>query len=520
METMMRRFRLGLLTVATLVAPCGAMAAQPDTAAKVPDRPVTGPPPPPAADMMAGKPRLFVLTDIGNEPDDQMSMVRLMVYANEIDIEGLVAGTSVWQRSVTHPETLRAIVTDYGAVRPNLLKHAAGWPSAEQLLATISAGQPGYGMAAVGRGKSTPGSRALIQAADRKDDRPLWVNLWGGANTLAQALFDVRAARPPGELAAFVAKLRVYSISDQDDAGPWIRRTFPGLSYIVQPSSQNGDDYAAATWTGISGDAYYRNGDGADASLVSNEWLQSHVRSKGPLGRHYLNFAFIMEGDTPAFLNLIGNGLEGHRSPSWGGWGGRYVYRAPAGEAHSIWTQGGDAFARTDSRDMVLGVDGRTHVSDQATIWRWRSAYQNDFSARMDWTIKPFGQANHRPAVVVGGRAGWAPIFVDAKVGEPILLDASASTDPDHQDLRFSWFTYSEAGYSPGVGMGDLKIEGERTARAVLTPTTACRPRWLPSQQPCASGVVHVILAVTDTGAPALTSYRRIIVKITDPRPN
>jgi hypothetical protein len=64
------------------------------------------------------------------------------VYANEIDIEGLVAGTSVWQRAVVHPETIRAIVEDYGAVRGNLLKHASGWPTAERLLSTIAAGQP------------------------------------------------------------------------------------------------------------------------------------------------------------------------------------------------------------------------------------------------------------------------------------------------------------------------------------------------------------------------------------------
>jgi uncharacterized membrane protein len=42
----------------------------------------------------ADKPRLIVLTDIGGDPDDQQSMVRLMVYANEFDIEGLIASAS------------------------------------------------------------------------------------------------------------------------------------------------------------------------------------------------------------------------------------------------------------------------------------------------------------------------------------------------------------------------------------------------------------------------------------------
>ena len=53
------------------------------------------------------------------------------------------------------------------------------------------------------------------------------------------------------------------------------------------------------------------------------------------------------------------------------------------------WTQGGDSFpGRDNSSDTVVGVDGKTYTSDQATIWRWRTAFQHDFAARMDWTIK------------------------------------------------------------------------------------------------------------------------------------
>ena len=108
---------------------------------------------------------------------------------------------------------------------------------------------------------------------------------------------------------------------------------------------------------------------------MTNEWLDANIRSKGPLGKMYPKFMFIMEGDTPSFLGLIDNGLNAYRRPDWGGWGGRYVYRQPYGETHAIWTQGGDEFARVDSRDTVTGVDGKEHVSDQATIWRWREAF-------------------------------------------------------------------------------------------------------------------------------------------------
>ena len=160
----------------------------------------------------------------------------------------------------------------------------------------------------------------------------------------------------------FIEKLRVYSISDQDDAGPWIRREFPNLFYIVEPSTQTGDEYYYATWTGISGDALLSQWRGRGFPTVTNEWLDANIRSKGPLGKAYPRFAFIMEGDTPSFLGLIDNGLNAYRRPDWGGWGGRYIYRQPHGETHPIWTQGGDLFSRVTSQDTVRGADGKEYT--------------------------------------------------------------------------------------------------------------------------------------------------------------
>lgn len=317
-------------------------------------------------------------------------------------------------------------------------------------------------------------------------------------------------------LPPFISKLRVVSISDQDDAGPWIRREFPQLFYVVQPSTQDGADYGDATWTGISGDIYYRNGEGADFSTVTNDWLESNIRSKGPLGGHYPKYMFIMEGDTPAFLNLIGNGLEGHRNPSWGGWGGRYVFRQPYGETHPIWTQGGDAFARTTSKDAVVGSDGATHVSNQATIWRWREAFQHDFAARMDWTIKPYAQANHAPEIVVNGQAGTGALRVAVKEGEQFTLSATGTRDPDGQRLHFKWFAYPEAGFSAVGRMADVEVTANDSSEASVFARASCRAEWLPrpASMTCDEGEAHIILAVTDEGRPALTSYRRIIVTV------
>ena len=55
-------------------------------------------------DSFSGHPRVVIISDIGNEPDDQMSFVRLLLYSNELDLEAMIASTSTWQRTATHPE--------------------------------------------------------------------------------------------------------------------------------------------------------------------------------------------------------------------------------------------------------------------------------------------------------------------------------------------------------------------------------------------------------------------------------
>jgi hypothetical protein len=469
--------------------------------------------PPTHIDDFAGRPRVIVISDIGNEPDDQMSFVRFLMYSNEFDVEALIAATSTWQKTATHPETMHALIQAYGQVGPNLLLHAKGWPTADELDRLVFTGQPAYGLAAIGDDKTSPGAAAILRAAARDDPRPLWICVWGGANTLAQALLHLRTTQTREQTEKAIARLRVYSISDQDDAGPWIRREFPALFYIVQPSTPTGGEYYYATWTGISGDIYYRNGAGADTTRVTNEWLDTNVRSKGPLGKLYPRFAFIMEGDTPSFLGLIDNGLDAYRRPDWGGWGGRYIYRQPYGETHAIWTQGGDEFGRVTSQDTVKGSDGRDYISDQATIWRWRQAFQNDFAARMTWTVADYAHANHNPEVVVNGQGGKAPVTMDAQVGKAIVLDAGGTADPDGNSLRYSWFHYPEAG-AADANLADVRIEGGDTAKATVTATAVCRAKWLPIGACSGTGTAHIILAVTDDGSPSLTSYRRIILKV------
>lgn len=444
-----------------------------------------------ALSVFAARPRVIVLTDISNEPDDEESLVRFLVYSNEYDVEGIIATTSVWLRDRVRPDIIRETVRAYGQVQPNLLKHAAGFPAAESLLKLVKSGSAEFGMRGVGFGKSTEGSRWIIEAADRPDPRPVWITVWGGANTLAQALWDVKYTRSPEELERFVEKLRVYTISDQDDAGRWIRITFPTLFYIVSPSSVDSREYYLATWTGISGDRWYRNGPMEDFELVDNPWLEENIiRNHGPLGARYPRLAYIMEGDTPSFLNLIQNGLGGDIEPSYGGWGGRYELRQSYAETRPIWT---------NSRDTVRTRGGREHTSNTATIWRWRRAFQHDFAARMDWCVQPYEKANHNPVAVLNGDKTKDVLHVQAKPGEPVRLSAAGSSDPDGHALRLKWWIYPEAGTYRGKAR--LSSTGGMTTELI----------WEPGAKP---GTVHVILEITDNGSPELTSYRRAVVSI------
>ncbi|KAJ3547616.1 hypothetical protein NM208_g1425 [Fusarium decemcellulare] len=384
------------------------------------------------------KHRLFVLTDISNEPDDQMSLVRLLTYANELDIHGIAATTSTWMPDEIDYDTIVEVLEGYRKVVGNLnsnVPSSAAYPSADYLLDRVFKGHPVYGRASLNRTLSQA-AKELVKAADASSVQdPLWVSVWGGAAILAEALQHVSKTRSKNAVASFVDKLRVYAISDQDDTGIWIRQRYPQLFFVVSLHGWN--EYTDAAWNGISGEEYRRfDQGGPDSSIVSNEWLQQHIRI-GDLGSHYLNWSFIMEGDTPSFLPLIQNGLGHIEHPDWGSWGGRYT----------LLDQTNQSRVYADATDYVQGLNGQGFVSKWATIWRWRKDYQYDFAARMQWTVESsFSKNNHAPVAIVNGSCGPAPLELRYTPGDEVVLDASESWDPDDDQLSFDWFHYREAG--------------------------------------------------------------------------
>ena len=318
----------------------------------------------------AERPRLAVLTDIGGDPDDQQSMIRLLVYANEFELELIIASASgtrgELKESVTRPDLIRQLISAYGRVLPNLQRHGTGWPSEDQLLQRVKSGNPQRGRDQIGDGHDTQGSQALIERIDSgTPERPLNISIWGGQTDLAQALWRVKHDRGPEQLQRFVQRLRVYDINDQDDIADWLRSEFPNMHYILA-NKLPGRDKREGTYRGM-----YLTG---DESLTSRVWIAEHIRNSGPLGELYPVQTWtapnphsrLKEGDTPSWFFFLPAGGNIPSDPTKPGWGGQFEKQADG------WY-----------RDLPAhdGFDPRNTVS------RWRPDFQFDFSKRMSWCL-------------------------------------------------------------------------------------------------------------------------------------
>ncbi|GAM33838.1 hypothetical protein TCE0_013r01030 [Talaromyces pinophilus] len=420
------------------------------------------------------------------------------------------------------PQDMRKIVDCYEKVVENLNAHAHPndpYPSAEYLRSLIKKGAETYGMSAVGDDiPLSEGGQLLLERIEAPSEQPLWILCWGGTNTLASVLLKIENTHSASEAAQLRSKLRVYAISDQDDTGVWIRNKYPDIFYIC--SVHGWSQYGLAAWSGISGERWYGfDHGGPDPSKITKEWIRENIQI-GPLGSVYPDFMFIPEGDTPTFLYLIQNGLGVPEHPDYGSWGGRYNRTDASG--HGVINR-----HFSDVADDVIGLDGRRHKSNQATVWRWRNAFQNDFAARMRWTLSPdLGSANHNPVISINGSTGTHPLQFELEAGSTFQLNASATYDPDQSDtLTFKWYQYldpSATQWSAEHEVGRLVIrtlnEAGNIVEVTLPPAEKCCVELI-SREPVLKGqLLHLILEVEDNGSPSLVSYRRILIQTTNER--
>lgn len=460
--------------------------------------------------------RLIVLADMGNEPDEEQQMIHLLMYANEIDVEGLIAVTGYHLRESTHAEIFHKLIGGYGQVVENLRRHDGDWPTPDYLRSIVASGQPGYGMQAVVEGNASPGSALIIHAVERDDPRPIWIVVNAGSNTLAQALIDYRGTHSEAEMRAFVSKLRVFENGSQDNAGAWICANFPNIHWLRSNSQTycyGGPGWSDRTFIGPYVWEPYEN-----TELGQNFWMIKHIKAEhGPLGAMYPLRQFpdgslrhLEGGGTIPWMGLVNKGLYDIDHPHWGGWSGRFTQE----KVTNMWS--GYETVRVDEEkvapfslhgeavDTWVNPDtGEELNSKHAAVWRWRRSMFNDFKARMDWSESGYESANHNPVAVLNGDSSDTIVFESATVGQVIEWDASASFDPDQDAVDIDWWVYQE----DGTFSGDVAIE--------ILDSAQGRRACIQIPEQTAGLQFHVILEVTDRNPIAtLSDYRRIVVDV------
>ena len=436
------------------------------------------------------KPRMIALTDISpddHEPDDMESLIRLLAHADLFEIEGLVATTG-WSYSHTpadNTKLIHKVIDAYEKDVPNLMKRSGQtefradesrqeigyWPSPDYLRSRTVMGSVTRGMEHIGERNDSDGSALLIEIADEDDDRPVWQQAWGGANTLAQAIWRVQQDRSDDELRAFLRKNRLYTITDQDrgykggtpfdiSSHQWMRREFEKDLFFI---------WDECAWK-------FQNGTGK----ANWDAYATHIQNHGALGAIYPKYRYGVEGDTPSFFYIMPVGLSDPEHPEHGGWGGYFE-----------WAKGPDneTYAYTNHHQPVYDLSRKlsTHFYE-ATF--------NNFAARMDW-VKD-GAGNRNPVAVIDGDDGLEIITKTPQPGSSVTLDASASHDPDGDNLSFKWWVIP----GPGSYTGDVTISNGDTSRATVEVSADSGGKTF-----------HVVCEVTDDGTPNLTAYRRIIVE-------
>lgn len=414
------------------------------------------------------KRRLVIETDAGGDPDDEQSLVRFLLYANEWDIEGILCTRPTRLRGEnlnSEPTGLgivQRLLRAYAEIHPRLRQHG-DFPTPEILNARTVAGYD----------DRDDGVNLLIAAVDRDDPRPLWFSNWGTndgtSSSLQRALDRVLKERGPEGYARFKNTLRLCSDDRFGDHTTQIDPPWKLWVYTKYPDLDGG------RW-------YHRFGP-LTATAGGFDLHRDLLTGHGPLAALYPTNTHLpqKEGDTPEFLYLVPNGLNEPEEPGWGSWAGRFGRQPDAGNRPYYWPNVRDS------------IDGRAHRD--ATLLPWAPHLQNDFRARLDWCVSDWAEANHPPRPVVAG-----PLRRTVPAGTRVTLDASASTDPDRDPLDHAWRHYPEPGSYRGPA---LALDGATHAIASFTAPVVTSPQ-----------TIHLILTLTDRGDPPLTRYARVVVTV------
>ncbi len=471
-------------------------------------------------------PRTIITTD--PELDDLNSLLRMFLYSNEIDIRGLVYSSSQhhyegdpangvepfrWP-DPTDVFHIDEAVNRYEEVYPNLSTHAEGFPTPTELRDMITWGNV---KTKGDMAEETEGSEAIVEAILSDEPGQLFLQAWGGPNTIARALLSIQEdyeGEPGWEALKQEISDRVVltSYGQQDDTfDDYIRPNWPEIEhrevatgiwgYFARRSAlPEWQKYLSPEWTranvsdvGPIGESYRVWGDGKQMAAGFDDedyfGLSGYTREEltamgyGVWASPEPKDAWISEGDSSNFALLVDNGLRNWQDPSWGGWGGRQAINPD------------DPYQWRNDDVSDIGPDGQPR--DDFAAGRWFEDFQLDFAARMQWTVTPaFADANHEPVVTID-----SGLDLTAAPGEALVLEGAA-TDRDGDALTARWWQYREAGtYEAEVSVDE--------AAELETGFT------VPFDAPVGS-TIHLILEVHDDGDIPLTSWQRVVITVAE----
>nr|WP_221374131.1 DUF1593 domain-containing protein [Actinoplanes polyasparticus] len=471
------------------------------------------------------RPRTVITTDM--ESDDIASLVRYLLYTNELDTKGIIYTSSKFHwagdgqgtefflpnREYKTPQTSwrwtgnttleDQVIPAYAKVYPNLRRHDPAYPSPAELTSLVRLGNISFeGEMA----SDTPGSNLIRDLLLDKDRRPVYLQAWGGTSTIARALKSIeeRYSSSPrwGSVKAAVSKKAVILASGFQD------ETYANYISVAWPAVRVEERSAGyATWgfncnnngqgnvRGLPADRVYFTGDWIRRNIqvgpwgsLYRSWLDGQTTPGDPLDvfgdpvkapggwcKPMAEYDFLSEGDNVVFNPLLPTGLRNPADPATGGWGGR-AYQVTA--SPNLWRL-------VPTEKDATGAD----VANLTTL-RWAAAAQNDFAARIQWTLTPrYSAGNHPPSVRIAGGD-----TVRARPGATVKLSAHTA-DPDRDRVTTAWWQYREEGSYPGT----VAISGSR----VTVPAGA-----EPGQ------TISVIAQVTDNGGFPLTRYDRVTIRV------
>jgi len=297
------------------------------------------------------KQRVIVSTDIGgSDPDDFQSMVHYLVCSDMFDTEGLISSPPKGGRKKHILEAIDAYEKDYA----NLKTWSKNYPKPDALRKITRQGAVDPQKGPTPNEKISEGAQLIVDAAGRKDPRPVYVLVWGSITDVAQAVHKAPNIKKT---------LRVYSI------GSWnTRHDHRARDYLYAKHKDMWWIESDTTFRGM-----YQGGDqGGD--LSNREFPGKHVKGHGALGDLFMaKKRDIKMGDTPSVLYLLHGDPN---DPTGEHWGGAYIRTEPK-DRPRYWR---------DNPERKLSERGKKGAR---TVSKWREGYLRHWQTRMDRAAKP-----------------------------------------------------------------------------------------------------------------------------------